>query len=222
MLTVPNSDELEAAIRQLDLHVSLDFYVNETNKYADYILPATTMLERDDLPTIFAACSPVVFAQSTEAVLKPLRAGPAGMGDLRRHRPSDEAVAVRHRPLQRLNPVLAFLDRRGLTMTPRRLMAMLLRTGPYGDRFGLRRGGLNLDKLRAHPHGLVLSEHAPTGVLDKVVRHPGGKVRLDPPEIVVEVGRLGTRGAADPSFRCWRSGFAKCGRRIRGCTTAPP
>ena len=27
---------------------------------------------------------------------------------------------------------------------------MLLRTGPYGDRFGLRRGGLNLDKLRAH------------------------------------------------------------------------
>ena len=84
---------------------------------------------------------------------------------------------------------------------------MLLRTGPYGDRFGLRRGGLNLDKLRAHPHGLVLAEHAPTGVLDKVVRHPGGKVRLDPPEIVAEVGRLGT-ACGRPCFRCWRSGFA--------------
>ena len=200
VLTVPNSDELEAAIRQLDLHVSLDFYVNETNKYADYILPATTMLERDDLPTIFAACSPVVFAQSTEAVLKPY-------GQARQEWEIYADIARRMKlslfatgPLQRLNPVLAFLDRRDLTMTPRRLMAMLLRTGPYGDRFGLRRGGLNLDKLRAHPHGLVLSEHAPTGVLDKVVRHPGGKVRLDPPEIVAEVGRLGTRGAADPEF----------------------
>ncbi|MCB0946318.1 MAG: molybdopterin-dependent oxidoreductase, partial [Mycobacterium sp.] len=120
------------------LHVSLDFYVNETNKYADYILPATTMLERDDLPTIFAACSPVVFAQSTEAVLKPY-------GQARQEWEIYADIARRMKlslfatgPLQRLNPVLAFLDRRGLTMTPRRLMAMLLRTGPYGDRFGLR------------------------------------------------------------------------------------
>ena len=87
-----------------------------------------------------------------------------------------------------------------MKMTPKRLMGILLRTGPYGDRFGLRRAGLNLKKLRANPHGLVLAEHAPTGVLEKVVRHPGGKVRLDPPEIVTEVGRLGTRGHADPDF----------------------
>ena len=30
--------------------VSLDFYVNETNRHADYVLPATTLLEREDVP----------------------------------------------------------------------------------------------------------------------------------------------------------------------------
>ncbi len=201
VLTVPDSDKLEAAVQKLDLLVSLDFYVTETNKYADYILPATTMLEREDLPTIFAACCPSVFVQSTDAVVKPY-------GQARQEWEVFADIAQRMGlslfatgPLRRLNPVLALLDRKGLTaMTPKRLMSLLLRTGPYGDRFGLRRGGLNLKKLREHPHGLVLAEHAPTGVLAKAVRHQGGKVRLDPPEILAEIDRLGTRGPDDPDY----------------------
>ena len=159
------------------------------------------MLERDDLPIVFAACCPTVFVQSTEAVLTPY-------GQARQEWEIYADIAKRMKlslfatgPLERLNPILALLDRKGLMkVTPKRLMGILLRTGPYGDRFGLRRDGLNLEKLRANPHGLVLAEHAPTGVLEKVVRHPGGKVCLDPPEIVAEVGRLGTRGHADPEF----------------------
>ncbi|WP_328349702.1 molybdopterin-dependent oxidoreductase [Mycobacterium sp. NBC_00419] len=201
VLTVPNSDALEAAIRKLDLLVSLDFYVTETNKYADYILPATTMLERDDLPTTFAACCPSVFVQTTEAVLKPY-------GQARAEWEVYADIAKRMGlslfatgPLERLNPVLSLLERKGImNVTPKSLMSLLLRLGPYGDRFGLRRGGLNLKKLRANPHGLVLADHVPTGVLEKVVRHPGGKVRLDPPEIVAEVGRLGSRGHDDAQF----------------------
>jgi len=142
-----------------------------------------------------------VFAQSTEAVLTPY-------GQARQEWEIYADIAKRMKlslfatgPLERLNPILALLDRKGLMkLTPKRLMGVLLRTGPYGDRFGLRRNGLNLAKLRANPHGLVLAEHAPTGVLGKVVRHPGGKVCLDPPEIVAEVRRLGTRGHADPEF----------------------
>ncbi|BBZ78403.1 putative molybdopterin oxidoreductase [Mycolicibacterium anyangense] len=201
VLTVPNSDALEAAIQKLELLVSLDFYVTETNKYAHYVLPATTMLERDDLPTTFAACCPSVFVQTTEAVLEPYgqaRAEWEVYADIAR-RMGLSLFATG--PLQRLNPVLALLERKGLmNVTPRNLMSLLLRTGPYGDRFGLRRGGLNLSKLREHPHGMVLAEHAPTGVLEKVVRHPGGKVCLDPPEIVAEIGRLGTRVNDDPDF----------------------
>jgi formate dehydrogenase len=80
------------------------------------------------------------------------------------------------------------------------MMGLLLRLGPYGDRFGLRRGGLNLRRLRAHPHGLVLADNAPTGVLHDVVRHPGGKVRLDPAQIGSEVRSLGGQAHTDPEF----------------------
>ena len=199
VMSVPNSAELEAAIGQLDLLVSLDFYVNETNRHADYILPSTTMLERDDLPIVFASCSPSVFVQSTEAVLAPY-------GQARQEWRIYDELARRMGlsllatgPMQRLNPVLAWLDRRGLRMTPRTVMSLLLRTGRYGDRFGLRRGGLNLRRLAKYPHGLVLAKHTPTGVLAEVVRHDDGKVDLAPPEIVAEVGRLHYR-TPDPQF----------------------
>ncbi|MFY1621104.1 molybdopterin-dependent oxidoreductase, partial [Micromonospora sp. WMMD736] len=177
VLSVPNSNALEAALPQLDLFVSLDLYVNETNRLADYVLPATTMLERDDLPIMFAACSPTLFVQSTDAVLKPY--GQA--------RPEWEVYSEIARrmglslfatgPLRRLNRPLAWLDRwPRLQMTPRRLMNLLLRLGPHGDRFGLRRNGLNLQRLARYPHGMVLAEHAPSGILRDVVRHDAGKV----------------------------------------------
>ena len=201
VLSVPNSSALEHALPQLDLFVSCDLYVNETNRLADYVLPATTMLERDDLPIAFAACSPKLFVQSTEAVLAPY--GQA--------RPEWEVYAEIARrmglslfatgPLQRVNRMLAWLERRGLLrMTPRSMMGLLLRFGPYGDRFGLRRSGLNLDRLRAHPHGIVLDEHAPSGILGDVVRHPSRRVCLDPPQIVADIGRLGQRHTQRPDY----------------------
>ena len=181
VLSVPNSAALEEALDDLDLLVSLDLYVNETSRHADYVLPCTTMLERDDLPIAFAACSPKVFVQSTQPALKPY-------GEARQEWQIYDELARRMGlalfatgPLERLNPVLAWLDRRGLMrMTPRHLMSLLLRIGPYGDRFGLRRGGLNLRRLQQKPHGVVLAEHAPSGVLHDVVRHQDRKVRLDP------------------------------------------
>jgi formate dehydrogenase len=197
VLTVPDSDRLEAALQQLDLLVSLDLYVNETNRHADYVLPAVTFLEREDFPFAFTAASPRPFFQATEAVLKPY--GEA--------RPEWEVFEeLMHRmglamtsggPLTRLNRPLLALERRGVRLTPRRLMETLLRTGPFGDRFGLRRGGLNGKTAAKHPHGVVLAEHARTGVLSDVVRLPDHKVRLDPDEIADELARLGERHRTD-------------------------
>ncbi|SCX16358.1 molybdopterin-dependent oxidoreductase [Mycolicibacterium fluoranthenivorans] len=201
VLSVPNSAALESALRRLDLFVSFDLYINETNRLADYVLPATTMLERDDLPIAFAACSPTLFVQSCEPVLEPY-------GEARPEWEVYSEIARRMGmalfatgPLLRFNRVLAWLDRRGIgRMTPRRLMGLLLRTGPHGDLFGLRRRGLNLTRLGEHPHGIVLAQHAPTGILADVVRHPDGKVHLDPPQIAAEIARLGRNHPADPRF----------------------
>ena len=87
-----------------------------------------------------------------------------------------------------------------MRLRPEQVADLLLRTGPHGDRFGLRRGGLSLKKLRAHPHGMVLGEHVATGVLPDKLRTAGRRVRLAPPEIRAEVERLGSANGDDPAF----------------------
>ena len=44
---------------------------------------------------------------------------------------------------------------------PARLVDMLLRTGPYGDGFGRRPGGLTLAQVQAAPHGIDLGPLEP-------------------------------------------------------------
>ena len=51
--------------------VALDLYVNETTAHCDYVLPATTMYERDDFPLTFQTLQPTPFRQATEAVVAP-------------------------------------------------------------------------------------------------------------------------------------------------------
>ncbi|WP_244976063.1 molybdopterin-dependent oxidoreductase [Nocardia huaxiensis] len=202
--SVPNPAELSSALAQLDLFVSIDLYVNDTNRAADYILPATTFLERDDIPLPFTALSPTPYTQYTERVLEPY-------GEAREEWQIIDAIATRigvqpfafgpARPAARL---LSALRRRvpggsALRPTPPLLADLALRTGPYGDRFGLRPGGLSLGKLRRHPHGLVLADGIATGVLRKVVQHKNNRVQLAPPEILTELASLADR-PTDPTY----------------------
>jgi formate dehydrogenase len=53
LITMPNAGRLRRAFEQLDLLVTLDLYRNETGSLAHYVLPATSPLERADLPFIF-------------------------------------------------------------------------------------------------------------------------------------------------------------------------
>lgn len=46
-LSAPNTAQVEAALAQLDFHVSIDFYLNETSRHAHVILPPTDPLIRD-------------------------------------------------------------------------------------------------------------------------------------------------------------------------------
>jgi anaerobic selenocysteine-containing dehydrogenase len=79
-------------------------------------------------------------------------------------------------------------------------VSLLLRIGPRGDLFGLRRGGLNLEKLAENPHGIVLAEHLAPDVMRKQIRQRTRKVRLDPPEILEDAERLAARNGHDPEF----------------------
>jgi formate dehydrogenase len=193
VLSVPDGGALERALGELDLFVSLDFYVNETNRHADYVLPTTTLYEREDVPLAFLGFFTQPFIQLTEAVVPP-------PGEARQEWEIIDAIARRIGVAPYSLPALRRLARVGVRVTPRRLLDLLIRTGPRGDLFGLRRSGLSLERLRHHPHGLVLDEHVATGVLRRKLRTPGRRVRLFPAEISAEVERLRSANGLDPEF----------------------
>ena len=184
VMSVPNGDELAAAIAELDLCVSIDIYMSETAKLADYVLPATTFLEREDLPLPFLSLFTKPFINMTEAVVEPA-------GEARQEWEVIEDIAARIGIVPSSVLAARWLGRAGLKLSPRRLVDLLLRVGPEGDRFGLRRGGLSLKRLAQSPHGIVLAEHLEPGVLDDKIRHEDGRVHLCPGEIAAEVGRIG-------------------------------
>lgn len=53
LMTMANSGRLSEALEDLDLLVVTDIYLNETASKAHYVLPATSPLERADLPFVF-------------------------------------------------------------------------------------------------------------------------------------------------------------------------
>jgi anaerobic selenocysteine-containing dehydrogenase len=191
VLSVPDGDALEAALLQLDLCVSLDLYVNETNRHADYVLPAATWLERDDIPVAFLGFYTTPFVQHTDRVVAPAR-------EAREEWKIIDALARRLRLAPYSVPPLRRLARLGLRPRPQPLLDLLLRTGPEGDWFGLRRSGLSVARLRREAHGVVTAPHVATGVLREKLRHSDGRVHLDPPEILGELARLSCADGGDP------------------------
>ena len=61
---------------------------------------------------------------------------------------------------------------------PERLLDLLLRAGPYGDRFGEDPDGFTLERLEEAPHGIDLGPLEPR--LPGSLRTPSGKVELAP------------------------------------------
>jgi anaerobic selenocysteine-containing dehydrogenase len=53
ILTTPNGQQLDNAFENLDFVVAVDFYITETSRHADIILPPVTALERDHYDIVF-------------------------------------------------------------------------------------------------------------------------------------------------------------------------
>ncbi len=188
VLSVPNGDELESALDSLDLSVALDFYLTETTARCDYVLPVTTMYERDDFPLTFQPFQATPFRQATEAVVAPV--GQARqeweivgdlIGRLRGESRVFSAFAASGRALKSL----------GKPFTPRMFADGIIRVAAGGDRFGLRRGGLTFGRLaRDHAHGAVISPNLPTGVLKESISYLSGRIQLAHDDIADEIATL--------------------------------
>jgi formate dehydrogenase len=193
VLSVPNGSALEKAFEQLDLLVSLDLYVSDTSRHADYILPATTFLEREDVPVAFLGFFSTPFMQVTEAVVPP-------RGEARQEWRIIDDLSRRIGIAPYSLKALRVLARLGYRISPRRLVDALLRAGPAGDWFGLRRSGLSLKKVARSPHGVVLGDHIQTDVLGDRVRHPDRRVHIGDAAALGEIDRLERSNGAAPQF----------------------
>jgi formate dehydrogenase len=196
VLSVPGSRDLERALDALELQVGIDLYLNETHRHADYVLPATTFYERDDLPLPLSEIQLTPFVQWTDAVAAPrgeARDDWRIIDDLARQLGFAAVSGVVTKWIG-TSRAARFAQRAigagAHRMTPTLIVDMLLRAGRDGDRFGLRRKGLNLAKLRAAPHGVVLAPSVETGVAGKRIKHRDRRVHLADERIRAELRRL--------------------------------
>ena len=74
LMTMANGERLKKAFESLELLVVTDIYMNETASQAHYVLPATSPLQRPDLPFVFPlflGMQSIPYLAATEAVIPP-------------------------------------------------------------------------------------------------------------------------------------------------------
>lgn len=198
VLSAPNGPRIARALASLDFMVSVDIYLNETTRHADVILPGRSPLEDSHYDVAFPQFSDRNHARWSAPVFEPapdhppewqlllkLAAIVQGRGARADARAlDDEAVAEQlgkiagpqaAAVLQALHPLQG----------PDRLVQLALRSGPYGDAFGLKPGGLTLEQVQAAPGGIDLGPLAPR--VPELLRTESGRIELAPAALLADL-----------------------------------
>ena len=203
VLATPGGDRLDDALDGLECMISVDNWINETTCHADVILPGMSALEQahhDDLIWQFAVGSG---AKYSAPIFPPTDGRPheweilIRLAGLCLGQPASEVdVAAIDDGFFDVLAEVHGLD--GPTLRerydeggPERLLDLTLRTGPFGDRYGENPDGINLDKVKAAPHGIDLGPNI--SHLADVLQTPNGKVVLAPDYITADIPRLAAR-----------------------------
>lgn len=184
VLSTPNGRQLETALASLDFMVSIDFYLNETTRHADIILPPTSALEHDHYDLIFHHLA----VRNTTKWSPPLFAKPPSAkhdweifnGLAKAYRARNEApdsLAGRLRSL----PKLARQKLR-----PDQLIDLGLRLGSRGKKQP-GRAKLSLKKLKQNPHGIDLGALEPR--LPERLFTKDKKIHCAVPELLADTKR---------------------------------
>lgn len=186
VLSTPNGTQLDQALGQLDFMVSIDYYLNETTRHADVILPPTCAVEHDHYDLVFMHLAVRNVARYSPAIV------PKPDGALHdweifaqlAQRYARRAWQVERSPvMQRLK---GMLTRSLMSRTrPDQLLSLGLRKSAYRSSVGL-----TMKRLRAHPEGIDLGPLRP-GLLQRLTRRHR-HIALLPTPIAKELARLTT------------------------------
>ena len=155
VLSGPDAERMAEALESLEFFVAHDLYMNESNRHADYLLPATTFFERADVPLIAYLHSVRPYAQYSDAVINPV-------GEAR------EEVFVL---VELVNRIATELGKPLKTpeMAPLDVFNMLTAQGIWG---------VDIDTLKDHPSGIRFSDKTDNPAWPDRIGYSDGKIQL--------------------------------------------
>ncbi len=174
-LSTPDGRRLANAFETLDFMASVDFYLNETTRHADVILPPTSHLERDHYDLALQLFN----TRNTARFTPGLYEKPAGaMHDWEIFR---EIASRTNARLHKKKPLAKrVVERARMAMSPTAIVTLLLITG--------RR--TTMGALRKNPAGVDLGPLRPT--LPGRLQTKNKRIDLAPAPLVADLDRLRT------------------------------
>ena len=185
ILSTPNGAQLDEGYASLDFAVSIDFFINETSRHADIILPPVSPIQRShyDLALYLTAVRNVAKYSPAPFALKE--------GELDDWEILTELTcrlaARRHGKLSKQYLTAKASQKAG----PERVLDLGLRLGAYGKRLNPLSTGLSLGKLKKNPQGIDLGPMQST--LPDALPEKHGPVDLAPDLFVEDLDRLRAR-----------------------------
>lgn len=170
VLSTPNGKQLDKAFSDLDFMVCIDFYLNETSRHADIILPPVSPLEREHYDVIFHLLAVRNSSRYADALF-PKPDGAYHDWEI------FQALADRLAPPSGLMGKVSHRAKR--LLTPKRTVDQLLKRGPYK---------LSIKKLLKAPHGIDLG--ALQSQLPATLMHRNKRIHLEPAFFLSDLGRL--------------------------------
>lgn len=185
VLSSPNGRQLEKGLARLEFMVSIDYYRNETTRFADLILPPTAALEHDHYDLVFHAL----------AIRNTARYSPPLFAPAEDTRHDWQILHELQRRLQTRPKLKARFSRAAAArLGPRGLLGYLLRFGPRGAGLSPFSKGLTLGKVEQAEHGLDLGP-LEEGLLPARLRTRDGLIDAAPAPLLQDLERLRARAA---------------------------
>lgn len=208
VISNPRPARMAGLLQELDLFVSFDIYVNESNRLADVIFPSPPRLARHQFEEYFYKFAVRNYARYTPA-FRSLSKGEKSdretilrLATIARGEPwTTDIEAAENTILEQLvkkeisRPASPISDR-----SPAEIIEHLrdlppyearidlgIRLGPYGDAFGAR-VGIGLQDLKDNPAGLDMGPLEPR--LPEVLRTPSGQIEIIQDFALNELDRL--------------------------------
>jgi len=187
--TYTDAAKMERAFKDLDLLVSVDPFLTEVGRLADYVLPVCSFHEQDNVSFQFPHMFPTRFVQLTKKIREPLgESRPEWMI----YRDLSKRAGVKFMDNGLASAGFAIADKfagEGGVNRQEALLKMLARLA-----------GTSWKEMLDKPHGFSLDGGRSADMLAEI-RTPGKKARLDVPEFVAAIGELPmTAPAPDPEY----------------------